>query len=174
MSLLKPGSIKKRIWRQNNPEKQRLSEERYNNSERGWITNLFNSIRKKNFTKDPTRARKISLGHYELHFTKQEFEDAWAAHKKKYGGMYCGYTGVLMTHKREKMYDPLRNQSLNISVDRLDPEKPYTLDNIIFCTVQFNNKKGSISYSDCLLIMQKFHEYNKTQPSLKLCEKKEG
>jgi len=156
------NAIKKRQWKLNNPEKFRISDTRYKNSERGWITNLFNSIKKKTFSKDPTRARKISLGHYDLHFTKEQFFEAWAAHKKKYGGMFCGYSGVLMTHERSKLKDPLRNQSHNISVDRLDPNKPYTLDNVVFCTVHFNNKKGSITYSDCLLIMQKFHEMKKT------------
>jgi hypothetical protein len=75
--------------------------------------------------------------------------------------MYCGYSGELMTHQRSDMNDPLRNQSTNISVDRIDPEKPYTLDNIIFCTVKFNNKKGSIGYKDCLAILQKFIELGK-------------
>jgi hypothetical protein len=75
--------------------------------------------------------------------------------------MYCGYTGELMTHYRSNLKDPLRNQSCNISVDRLDPEKPYTLDNIIFCTVKFNNKKGSIGYNDCLAILNKFIELGK-------------
>ena len=75
--------------------------------------------------------------------------------------MCCGYTGVLMTHQRSAMTDPLRNQSHNISVDRIDPEKPYTKENIIFCTVKFNNLKGSITYNDCLLILQKFIELGK-------------
>jgi hypothetical protein len=75
--------------------------------------------------------------------------------------MYCGYSGEHMTHMRSNIKDPLRNQSTNISVDRIDPEKPYTLSNIIFCTVKFNNKKGSIGYKDCLAILQKFIELGK-------------
>lgn len=157
-----PEAIRKRKWVLNNPEKKKIADDRYNNSEVGFMTNMFYTIKKKQFSKLRGRARKVALGHYDLHFTKEQFFEAWAAHKKKYGGMYCGYSGVLMTHQRSRMKDPLRNQSNNISVDRLDPEKPYTLDNIIFCTVHFNNKKGSITYSDCLLIMQKFHEMKKT------------
>jgi hypothetical protein len=143
------------------PEKYLKMAKEYQNNERAWIKNLFSTIKKRTFQKDETRKRKIDLGHYDLHFTREEFIQAWENHKKKYGGMYCGYTGELMTHYRSDLRDPLRNQSMNISVDRIDPEKPYTLSNIIFCTVKFNNKKGSIGYKDCLAILQKFIELGK-------------
>ena len=143
------------------PEKYLKMAKEYQNNEGAWIKNLFSSIKRRTFKKDETRRRKIDLGHYDLHFTREEFIQAWEDHKKKYGGMYCGYTGELMTHYRSDLRDPLRNQSMNISVDRIDPEKPYTLSNIIFCTVKFNNKKGSIGYKDCLVILQKFIELGK-------------
>jgi hypothetical protein len=143
------------------PEKYLKMAKEYQNNEGAWIKNLFSTIKKRTFQKDETRKRKIDLGHYDLHFTREEFIQAWENHKKKYGGMYCGYTGELMTHYRSDLRDPLRNQSMNISVDRIDPEKPYTLSNIIFCTVKFNNKKGSIGYKDCLAILQKFIELGK-------------
>jgi hypothetical protein len=143
------------------PEKYLKRAKEYQNNEGAWIKNLFSTIKKRTFQKDETRKRKIDLGHYDLHFTREEFIQAWENHKKKYGGMYCGYTGELMTHYRSDLRDPLRNQSTNISVDRIDPEKPYTLSNIIFCTVKFNNKKGSIGYKDCLAILQKFIELGK-------------
>ena len=143
------------------PEKYLKMAKEYQNNEGAWIKNLFSSIKRRTFKKDETRRRKIDLGHYDLHFTREEFIQAWENHKKKYGGMYCGYTGELMTHYRSDLRDPLRNQSSNISVDRIDPEKPYTLSNIIFCTVKFNNKKGSIGYKDCLAILQKFIELGK-------------
>ncbi len=143
------------------PRKYLKLAKEYLNNETAWLKNLFNNIRRRTFAKDKGRQRKIALGHYDLHFTREDFFKAWEAHKKKYGGMYCGYTGELMTHYRSNLKDPLRNQSHNISVDRLDPEKPYTLDNIIFCTVKFNNKKGSIGYKDCLAILNKFIEFGK-------------
>ncbi len=134
---------------------------KYYNNETSWVRQLYGAIKRKSWRKDKNRERKRSLGHYDCYFTYEEFLQAWAAHKKRYNGMYCGYTGVLMTHQRSAMTDPLRNQSSNISVDRIDPERPYTLDNIIFCTVAFNNKKGSIGYKDCLAILQKFIELGK-------------
>ena len=154
-------NARRRELRRRNPEKYLKLAKNYLNNETAWLKNLFSTISRKGFKKDKTRQRKISLGHYDLHFTREEFLQAWENHKKRYGGMYCGYTGELMTHKRSDLRDPLRNQSSNISVDRIDPEKPYTLNNIIFCTVKFNNKKGSIGYKDCLAILQKFIELGK-------------
>jgi hypothetical protein len=157
----KKRNARRRELRRLFPEKYLKLNKKYLNNEVAWIKNLFSSIKRRTFAKDTTRQRKISLGHYDLHFTKEQFIQAWEDHKKKYGGMYCGYTGELMTHYRSDLRDPLRNQSSNISVDRIDPEKPYTLSNIIFCTVKFNNKKGSIGYKDCLAILQKFIELGK-------------
>jgi hypothetical protein len=157
----KKRNARRRELRRLFPEKYLKLNKKYLNNEVAWIKNLFSSIKRRTFAKDTTRQRKISLGHYDLHFTKEQFIQAWEDHKKKYGGMYCGYTGELMTHYRSDLKDPLRNQSTNISVDRIDPEKPYTLSNIIFCTVKFNNKKGSIGYKDCLAILQKFIELGK-------------
>ena len=154
-------NARRRQLRRLDPEKYLKLAKEYLNNETAWIKNLFNNIRRRTFNSDITRQRKIALGHYDLHFTREEFFKAWEDHKKKYGGMYCGYTGELMTHYRSNLKDPLRNQSSNISVDRIDPEKPYTLSNIIFCTVKFNNKKGSIGYKDCLAILQKFIELGK-------------
>ena len=157
----KRRNARRRELRRRNPEKYLKMAKEYQNNEGAWIKNLFSTIKKRTFQKDVTRRRKIDLGHYDLHFTREQFIQAWEDHKKKYGGMYCGYTGELMTHYRSDLRDPLRNQSTNISVDRIDPEKPYTLSNIIFCTVKFNNKKGSIGYKDCLAILQKFIELGK-------------
>ena len=157
----KRRNARRRELRRRNPEKYLKMAKEYQNNEGAWIKNLFSTIKKRTFQKDVTRRRKIDLGHYDLHFTREQFIQAWENHKKKYGGMYCGYTGELMTHYRSDLRDPLRNQSMNISVDRIDPEKPYTLSNIIFCTVKFNNKKGSIGYKDCLAILQKFIELGK-------------
>ena len=154
-------NARRRELRKMFPEKYLKASKQYLNNEYAWIKYLFSSIKKRTYNRDVSRQRKIALGHYDLHFTKEQFIQAWEDHKKKYGGMYCGYSGELMTHQRSDMNDPLRNQSTNISVDRIDPEKPYTLENIIFCTVKFNNKKGSIGYKDCLAILQKFIELGK-------------
>jgi hypothetical protein len=158
---LQKRNARSRQLRKMFPEKYLKMAKEYQNNEGAWIKNLFSTIKKRTYQKDESRRRKIELGHYDLHFNRDQFIQAWEDHKKKYGGMYCGYSGEHMTHMRSNIKDPLRNQSTNISVDRIDPEKPYTLSNIIFCTVKFNNKKGSIGYKDCLAILQKFIELGK-------------
>lgn len=130
----------------------------YQNKEVPWLKKLFYSMKWRN---DKHRIKKIDLGNYNLKLTWEEFWQLWENHKKRYGGLICGYTGVKMTHERSSMKDPLRNQSYNISVDRLDPNLPYRADNIVFCTVKFNNIKGAMTRNDCLLILKKFIEYGK-------------
>ena len=130
----------------------------YVNKEVPWIKKLFYSMKR---SSDKRRQKKINYSNYDFKITWEEFWQLWENHKKKYGGFICGYTGVKMTHERSVMKDPLRNQSHNISVDRLDPNLPYTADNIVFCTVKFNNIKGAMTRNDCLLILKKFIEYGK-------------
>ena len=36
----------------------------------------------------------------------------------------------------------------NMSVDRINSDKGYTKDNIVFCTWEFNDRKGEVSIRD--------------------------
>ena len=45
----------------------------------------------------------------------------------------------------------------NLSADRLDSSKPYTLQNLIFIRNDENKRKNSSSYEDCIAQM-KLHE----------------
>lgn len=142
------------------PEKYLKASKEYLNNEYAWIKYLFSSIKKELSLKTQQDKERYLLVIMTYILLGSNFYKLGKI-IKKYGGMYCGYSGELMTHQRSDIKDPLRNQSTNISVDRIDPEKPYTLENIIFCTVKFNNKKGSIGYKDCLAILQKFIELGK-------------
>ena len=42
-------------------------------------------------------------------------------------------------------------------MDRIDPNLPYQEDNIVFCSWEFNDKKGAVSPEDCKKIL-KVHE----------------
>ena len=107
--------------------------------------------------------------------TREKFFELWEQHKKRYGGWFCAYTGQPMTRLRS--LNKLKNfkshisntgkQSgrqvrTNLSVDRIDSEKGYTKDNIVFCTWDFNDRKGNISLEDirCILnlLESKKHE----------------
>jgi hypothetical protein len=101
-------NARRRELRRMFPAKYLKKSKQYLNNEYAWIKYLFSSIKKRTFSKDVTRQRKISLGHYDLHFTKEQFIQAWEDHKKKYGGMYCGYSGEAMTHMRSNIKRPIK------------------------------------------------------------------
>ena len=86
--------------------------------------------------------------------------ELWEKHKKKYGGWICAYTGQIMTQTRSM--NPVGSAQgkasgikvkTNMSVDRLDSSKGYTKDNIVFCTWEFNDRKGNVSLEDIRCIL---------------------
>jgi hypothetical protein len=46
----------------------------------------------------------------------------------------------------------------NVSVDRLDNSKGYTVNNIVFVTFAFNDRKCSIMILDCVSILRHYKE----------------
>ena len=132
-------------------------------TEKGYLKEKWNSLQSKsrNYV-DKTKGyqRKPTP----LLITREEFYELWKQHKKRYGGWFCAYTGKPMTHTRsmnESMSNRIKVKS-NMSVDRIDSDKGYTKDNIVFCTWAFNDRKGSISLEDirCILnlLESKKHE----------------
>ena len=77
----------------------------------------------------------------------------WGEHVRKYG-VNCYYTGTPLT-----FYDPdnLRADTL-CTIDRFDSERGYTIDNIVFCSWGFNNRKNNISIQDCIKILKRYNE----------------
>ena len=63
-----------------------------------------------------------------------------------HGGIFCAITGESMTmiglNDKNKKYK--RNWS-NVSVDRIDSDKPYTIQNIIFVKWEVNRSKQDLS-----------------------------
>ena len=53
----------------------------------------------------------------------------------------------------------------NVSVDRLDASKSYSEANIVFCTWEFNKRKGAITVDDCYKILD-IHERRKYGSSI--------
>ena len=67
--------------------------------------------------------------------TFEEFMEAWAAQKKKYG-LICPISDQEMTHKQG-----LGNLESNISIDRIDSSKDYIKGNIQFICRRVNTMK---------------------------------
>ena len=83
---------------------------------------------------------------YKCCFSFEEFLKAWEVHKLQHKGIFCAITGEPMTmiglNDKNKKYQ--RNWS-NVSVDRIDSDKPYTIQNIIFVKWEVNRSKQDLS-----------------------------
>jgi len=63
----------------------------------------------------------------------------------------CAYTGEVMTFIQGEGH-----VLSNLSVDRIDNKKPYTKDNITFCTFKFNTQKGEMDLNIIQKILKVF------------------
>ena len=128
-----PGTKEKK-WHYNN---------KWNNSEKGFMMNLYSSALKE--FKSGRRGEKVLLK-----FTKATWWQHWLKQKAKYG-MYCPYTKVLMTTSRGKGRGTHGGKRIptNISKDQIWPGRGYTPLNLIFCSVKFNMAKKGITPDGC-------------------------
>jgi hypothetical protein len=143
MYEIKPG-----VWvpRHRVPENQGRgweSNNKWNNSEKGFIMNLYSTALKE--SKTGRRGKKIPFG-----FTKETWWQHWLKQKATYG-MYCPYSKVLMTTIRgqQRGQTSLKKIPTNISKDQIWPGRGYTPLNLIFCTVKFNHDKKGITPDGC-------------------------
>tara|TARA_R100001086_G_scaffold224080_1_gene141933 strand:- start:77 stop:637 length:561 start_codon:yes stop_codon:yes gene_type:complete len=99
---------------------------------------------------------------YRCYFTFKEFCEAFEKHLKKYGMRsawgphHLTMTQVYQGRKGNKGKGKRSNPG-NMSPDRLDSSKPYTLQNLIFIRSDENIRKKDTSYEDCLTHI-KLHE----------------
>ena len=122
---------------------------KYNNSEHGFMMNLFNSCKKSARTRG-------------MPFKFNNFEEWWGhwLEQKYYHGMKCPYTKVTMTFTRGKGHGKgpgIKRTPTNVSADQIWPGKGYTPHNLIFCTVKANSDKRSITPDMCQAV---FDTYN--------------
>jgi len=132
-------------------------------TERGYLQDKWHAIKKGGRKKLP------------IEITREEFYQMWEDHKKKYGGWFCAYTGVPMTRERgvnETLPENAKHFNgknsgkhirSNMSVDRIDSDKGYTKDNMVFCTWEFNDRKGEVSLFDIQCILN-IREEKKHEP----------
>ena len=108
-------------------------ESRFKNCE---IPEVYLKRRWVNFLKYTRRERVITYEEL-LDLFRQHCKENVIQGKHKYA---CAYTGDTMTFFQG------RGQVLsNLSVDRIDNDQPYTKENIAFCSMDFNNKKGQLT-----------------------------
>ena len=143
----------KAVYRVENKEKIALIDSKYINSERGYINETINSIFSRS-RKNDNRKRWIP------ECTKQDIYDELMLYIQDHG-RNCEYCKEPWTYSR-----PLTNEKnsngrrrnfridTNFSIDRLDSEKTYTVDNLVFCCVGCNNRKNQVRLSDIINIIR--------------------
>ena len=151
-------------WGKNNHLKRLIHNTKYKNTEKGYLVAMYNALWDRLKEKEKSGLSEERLMMYRPRVTREEFFELWENHKKEHG-MKCLMTGVEMTHIRGK---GIKNKTLtNISVDRLDNEKGYTKQNIIFVTHEFNTRKNAILIIDCINILR---HYKLRFPETNICK----
>ena len=145
-------SKQKTVYRAENKEKIALMNHRYINSEIGYINETICNI----FTRS---RRKGSRKKWIPECTKQDIYDELMLYIQDHG-RNCEYCKEPWTHIRKmgtggnghKKRGP--KIDTNFSIDRLDSEKTYTVDNLVFCCVGCNNRKNQVRLSDIINIIR--------------------
>jgi len=166
-TILKKGRTRKN----NNKEKYWIMNNRWNNSERGFIMNLYSGAKK-----EASTGRHGNGESFLFNFTKKTWWEHWLKQKKRYG-MYCPYSKVLMTTIRglSKGKRGAKRVPTNISRDQIWPGRGYTPMNLIFCTVKFNNDKKGITPDGCEAVLDIYNErMNDWAANLPISRKRNG
>ena len=137
-------------WIKNNKQRKTESNYKYNNSTRGFLVNAFNYVMKRSRKRKNRKSVEVKL-------TKQQFFEEFLLHVERFG-MNCRYTGVPLTTISNRGGGQINITQTNLSVDRIDNSLPYQVDNIVFCTHQFNNRKSSVGIDDCKKILKVYEE----------------
>tara|TARA_R110002020_G_scaffold399339_1_gene609189 strand:+ start:1018 stop:1779 length:762 start_codon:yes stop_codon:yes gene_type:complete len=145
---------KHKLYKKNNYDRLWESNNEWNNSEYGFIMNLYTSARKE--SKKGRHGKNILV---RFEFTKKSWWQHWLSQKEKYG-MKCPYSKVEMTHIRgtQRGKTSLKKTPTNISKDQIWPGRGYTVDNLVFCTVKFNSDKKSITPDGCQAVIDVHNE----------------
>ena len=154
MYEIKPGVWVQRHQVPENKGRSWHSNNKWNNSEKGFIINLFSSAFKECRTGRHGKGTPIIF-----EFTKKSWWDHWLTQKKKYG-MYCPYSKVLMTtiRGRGRGTTGTKRVATNISRDQIWPGRGYTPMNTIFCSVKFNLNKSCITPDGCQAVIDVYEQ----------------
>jgi len=139
---------------------------KHKNTEEGYLKMRYDGMNA-NESRTRRHGRKSKC-----HFTFDEFLAAWEKHKSIYGMKSAWGPGInnLEQHLPLTMIQKGEGQigktgstkgakliGSNLSVDRLDPDRDYTIQNIIFIRGDENARKKNTSYEDCKIQMR-LHE----------------
>jgi len=126
-------NLKSQLWKLKNKEKNRLTNNKYRESERGYFKELWQGVRKSK--------------HGSNFQSYEEFFQVWIDQQKIYGTK-CPYKGYEMTRIKGINEYGVRKTATNtnISKDRILSNQPYSKENLMFISWEANNEKGNITY----------------------------
>jgi len=124
------------------------------NTKIGFLQYLYTGIK--------SRGKKHADINHQCYFTFKEFCEAFEKHEKKYGmnsawGPHYLPMTMIYQGRTGKSQKGLKNLGSNMSPDRLDSSKPYTIQNLIFIRSDENKRKKDSTYEDCIAHI-KLHE----------------
>ena len=143
---------RKATYRAENKEKIALAEHKYINTERAYVMEVINGVFYRYKKKDARLKWKPEC-------TKEEIYDELMLYIQDHG-RHCEYCKEPWTYKRVLGVRgggvKKRGASIftNFSIDRLDSEKTYTPDNLVFCCIGCNNRKNQVRLSDIINILR--------------------
>ena len=127
---------------------------RWTNTERGFVTEVIGGIFRRYKRKDTRRLKWIP------ECTKQDIYDELMLYIQDHG-RNCEYCKEPWTYSRpltnEKNSNGRRRNfriNTNFSIDRLDSEKTYIPDNLVFCCIGCNFRKNQVRLSDIINILR--------------------
>ena len=139
------------VYRTENKEKIAVNNNKYVNSERGYINETINGVFARCNKNDSRKKWKPEC-------TKQDIYDELMLYIQDHG-RHCEYCKEPWTHSRASVGirgggARKRGPAIdtNFSIDRLDSEKTYTVDNLVFCCIGCNNRKNQVRLSDIVNI----------------------
>ena len=142
----------KAVYRAENKEKIALMDNKYINSERGYVNETISGIFVR-CKKNDNRKKWIP------ECTKQDIYDELMLYIQDHGRC-CEYCKEPWTYIRKMgtRQEGLKKRGAtiftNFSIDRLDSEKTYIPDNLVFCCIGCNNRKNQVRLSDIVNIIR--------------------
>ena len=144
---------RKAVYRAENAEKIALAENKYMNTERGYVNEVIGGIFQR-------ARRKTNRKKWLPDMSKQDVYDELMLYVQDHGRTceYCKkqWTYVRRLGVRGKGHRGVKRAGIetNFSIDRLDTTKTYSRDNIVFCCVGCNNRKNAVRISDLTNILE--------------------